>query len=109
MTDLSGQLLDFDYSLVLPEIIAVLFAMIVVGADAFKVQLKLPSQIALALTIVGIVCALVASLTIGLNHDGNFAGLIILDSFTTFFRVLFYGVTLTIVLGSHEYLSLIHI
>ena len=105
MTDLSGQLLDFDYSLVLPEIIAVLFAMIVVGADAFKVQLKLPSQIALALTIVGIVCALVASLTIGLNHDGNFAGLIILDSFTTFFRVLFYGVTLTIVLGSHEYIS----
>ena len=105
MTDLSGQLLDFDYSLVLPEIIAVLFAMIVVGADAFKVQLKLPSQIALVLTIVGIVCALVASLTIGLNHDGNFAGLIILDSFTTFFRVLFYGVTLTIVLGSHEYIS----
>jgi len=104
MTDLLGNELNFQYELLGPEIALAITGMLVMFADAFRRELN-PGRFALpGLSVLGLLVALVFTLYLG-DQEADFARLIQIDDFTTFFRVLFIGVTLAVIIGSHEYID----
>ncbi len=96
--------LNFNYALLLPEIILAATGGIVLLSDAFRRELKLGRNMLPWITVAGAVLATLASVAqAGIVED--FAGIVLVDAFTTFFRVLF-GLTLAVVvIGSHEYVA----
>jgi NADH-quinone oxidoreductase subunit N len=104
MTDLLGNELNFQYELLGPEIALAITGMLVMFADAFRRELN-PGRFALpGLSVLGLLVALAFTLYLG-DQEADFARLIQIDDFTTFFRVLFIGVTLAVIIGSHEYID----
>ncbi len=96
--------LNFHYELLGPEMALAVTAALVMFADAFRRELGL-SRVALpGLAMVGLVVALAFSL-IWIDVDRDFARLVQVDNFTTFFRVLFIAVTIVLIVGSHEYIE----
>ncbi len=96
--------LNFHYELLGPEMALAVTAALVLFADAFRRELGL-SRVALpGLAVVGLVVALALSL-IWIDVDRDFARLVQVDNFTTFFRVLFIAVTIVLIVGSHEYIE----
>ena len=96
--------LNFHYELLGPEMALAVTAALVMFADAFRRELGL-SRVALpGLAVVGLVVALALSL-IWIDVDRDFARLVQVDNFTTFFRVLFIAVTIVLIVGSHEYIE----
>ena len=104
MTDIMGNALNMQYSLLLPEILLAVTAFVVVFADLFSAELKIGYRLLPLLTVAGLVAALAASL-IFVDTTDNFSLLITVDAFTTFFRVLFCVVAIALVIGSHEYIE----
>jgi NADH-quinone oxidoreductase subunit N len=104
VTDVLGNQLNFDYALLLPEIILALTAMLVVAADAFRAELGLGRRILPWISLAGLIAAGAVSL-FWLDQRHDFALLITVDNFTTFFRILFVAVAAVIILGSHEYVE----
>ncbi len=96
--------LNFNYALLLPEIILAATGGIVLLSDAFRRELKLGRNMLPWITVAGAVLATLASVAqAGIVED--FAGIVLVDAFTTFFRMLF-GLTLAVVvIGSHEYVA----
>ena len=96
---MSGEL-NLDYSLLTPEFCLAGLAAIVLGLDLFASRFRkewLPFVTAGGL--IGIL-----GLSLGwIDKESDFAGLIFIDNFTTFFRVLFIGTTATIALMSARY------
>ncbi len=106
MTDLLGNELNFQYELLGPEIALAVTGMLVMFADAFRRELNLGRVTLPGLSVIGLVVALALSLYVGSEHaNTDFARLVEIDDFTTFFRVLFIGVTIAVVIGSHEYIE----
>jgi NADH-quinone oxidoreductase subunit N len=104
MTDLLGNELNFQYELLGPEIALAITGMLVMFADAFRKELKLGRAALPGLSVVGLVVALALSL-LWIDETADFARLVEIDSFTTFFRVVFIAVTLVVIIGSHEYIE----
>ncbi|MBM3138908.1 MAG: NADH-quinone oxidoreductase subunit N [Candidatus Rokubacteria bacterium] len=104
MRDILGHSLNFQYELLLPEIIIAITATLVVGADAFRNELRLGRRILPWLSVIGLVAALVVSL-LWIDTQRNFARLITIDNYTTFFRVLFTATAIVVIVGSHEYVE----
>ena len=104
MTDLLGNELNFQYELLGPEIVLAVTGMLVMFADAFRKELKLGRAALPGLSVLGLVVALALSL-LWIDETGDFARLVEIDNFTTFFRVVFIAVTLVVVIGSHEYIE----
>ena len=104
MTDIMGNALNMQYTLLLPEILLGVTAFVVVFADLFSKELKIGYRLLPLLTVAGLVAALAASL-IFVDTTDNFSMLITVDAFTTFFRVLFCAVAIALVIGSHEYIE----
>jgi NADH-quinone oxidoreductase subunit N len=104
MTDLLGNELNFQYELLGPEIALAITGMLVMFADAFRRELKLGRSALPGISVLGLVVALAATLYVG-DQTADFARLVQIDNFTTFFRVLFIGVTLVLIIGSHEYIE----
>jgi NADH-quinone oxidoreductase subunit N len=104
MTDLLGNELNFQYELLGPEIALAITGMLVMFADAFRRELKLGHSALPGISVLGLVVALAATLYVG-DQTADFARLVQIDNFTTFFRVLFIGVTLVLIIGSHEYIE----
>jgi len=102
--DILGHSLNFQYELLLPEIIIAITATLVVGADAFRNELRLGRRILPWLSVIGLVAALVVSL-LWIDTQRNFARLITIDNYTTFFRVLFTATAIVVIVGSHEYVE----
>ncbi len=103
MTDL-----NFDYTLLIPELILAVAAGAVLFADLFRSDRKPYGLLVPAIAAVGAVAAGVASLfyiDIGDGAGDNFASVIAVDNFTTFFRVLFTAVVLVVVIGGYEYVE----
>ena len=97
--------LNFEYGLLLPEFILVGSAAVVLMLDAFRADLRISRNLLPAVTILGALLAGVASL-LYLNRDPtDFAQLIAVDDFTTFFRILFIATLVAIVLGSYEFVN----
>lgn len=100
--------LNFDYSLLIPELILAVTAGIVILTDLFRTELRMDRRFVPCITAVGATLAGVASLfyiNIGAGAGDNFANVIAVDNFTTFFRVLFAAVVVVVVLGGYEYVE----
>ena len=104
MTDIFGQTLNLNYVLLLPEIVLLISSVLVIGIDAFKRQLNISGNAPVGLALAGLVVALALSI-LQANMDEDFARLIQVDSFTSFFRILFIAITLVLMVGSHEYIE----
>ena len=104
MTDILGNPLNLNVGLVLPEMILAAAAVLVVFVDMFQKELRLGSALLPVVTLLGLLGAFIASATAIDQHD-VFANMLTVDNFTAFFRVLFIGVTVVLVIGSHEYIE----
>ncbi|MCK9487569.1 MAG: NADH-quinone oxidoreductase subunit N [Dehalococcoidia bacterium] len=104
MTDVLGNTLNLQYELLLPEIILAITAVVVLTLDAFKKELRVGYNSLPFVSVLGLVGAAVATLLL-LDNRGNFALLIELDDFTTFFRLLFIGTAAVLIIGSYEYIE----
>lgn len=104
MTDVLGNPLNMQYTLLLPELILAATAVLVLFLDAFRSEFRVGYRTLPLLTVVGLVAAGAASVLL-INEQGDFARLLTLDHFTSFFRLLFIGTAAVIVLGSHEYIE----
>ncbi|MGE0228946.1 MAG: NADH-quinone oxidoreductase subunit N [Dehalococcoidia bacterium] len=96
--------LNFDYSLLIPEFILAATAGVVLLADAFRRDLRISRGVLPGITAVGALAAGLTSLLF-VNETDNFASLVAIDNFTTFFRVLFAATLVVVVLGSYEFVS----
>ena len=105
MTDLLGNELNFQYELLGPEIALAITGMLVMFIDAFRRELNVGRVALPGLSVLGLLVALAFTLYLS-DQEADFARLVQVDDFTTFFRVLFIGVTLVVVIGSHEYIDL---
>ena len=99
MTDL-----NFDYLLLTPEFILAGTAMLVILADLFRKELNIGRTVLPAIASLGLIAAGAVSL-VWVNADDDFANLISIDNFTTFFRVLFTAVSLIVIVGGYEYIE----
>ena len=97
--------LNFEYGLLLPEFILVGSAALVLMLDAFRADLRISRNLLPAVTILGALIAGVASLLYLDRDPTDFAQLIAVDDFTTFFRILFIATLVAIVLGSYEFVN----
>ena len=93
-----------DLGLLLPEIILALTAFAVVFVDAFRRELKATRNILPGIAGLGALAALGTSLVF-LDRNEDVAGLIAIDNYTTFFRVLFCAVVFFVILGSYEFVT----
>jgi len=101
MTD---QALNLRYELLGPEIALAITGALVMFADAFRRELNIGRMALPGLSLIGLIVALILSLT-WVDTTDDFARLVQVDDFTTFFRVLFIGVTIVVIIGSHEYID----
>jgi NADH-quinone oxidoreductase subunit N len=94
--------LNLDYSLLVPEFCLGGLAALVLGLDLFVPRFRkewLPFA-----TAAGLVAIL--GLSFGwLNKESDFAGLLYIDDYTTFFRVFFTAVTATVALASAHFVQ----
>ncbi|MDA0364299.1 MAG: NADH-quinone oxidoreductase subunit N [Chloroflexi bacterium] len=104
MNDAFGNALSFRYELLLPEIILAITAALVIGADAFRSELRLGRRILPWLSVLGLLVAGGVSL-LWIDESSDFQLLLTIDNFTTFFRVLFIATAVFVILGSHEYVE----
>jgi NADH-quinone oxidoreductase subunit N len=94
--------LNLDYSLLIPELL--LFGL-ALGILFIDLMTKVKKEALPYITVAGLIIALVASL-FWLDTNDDFAGLIRIDDYTTFFRVFFIGTSIAIVLMSAKYVEL---
>jgi NADH-quinone oxidoreductase subunit N len=89
-----------DYSLLIPEYILLGLAFAVVGIElAFP---RLRKDYIAYLAAASAVAALVASI-VWINFDTSFGGLLRIDNYTAFFRILFTGITAVICIASAQF------
>lgn len=89
--------LNLDYSLLLPEFLLVGLVVAIVGIDLYAPQVRkayLAYLAAAGLVAVGAVSLLY------IDTEDNFASIIAIDDYTTFFRVMFMGIAAVICLVS---------
>ena len=95
--------LNFEYGLLAPEFILAGSAAAVLLADAFRRELGIARSLLPWITILGALAAGAASLAYLGREPTDFAALIAVDDYTTFFRVLFLATLIVVVLGSYEF------
>jgi NADH-quinone oxidoreductase subunit N len=97
--------LNFEYALLIPEFILAGTAAAVLLLDAFRRDLQIARNLLPWITVIGALAAGAVSL-VYLDQDAdNFAQLIAVDDYTTFFRVLFAATLIAVVLGSYEFVD----
>ena len=93
-----------DIGLLLPELILAATGFLVVFVDAFRRELNASRNILPGIAGLGALAALGASLVF-LDRNEDVAGLIAIDNYTAFFRVLFCAVVFVVILGSYEFVT----
>jgi NADH-quinone oxidoreductase subunit N len=78
-----------DAFLILPEIVLAFWASLVLTMDLFLPQNKSTNRLLLMVSLVGIVLAMVATLTLVDQNTTAFFGTVIVDNFAVFFKVIF--------------------
>ncbi|MDP6606076.1 MAG: NADH-quinone oxidoreductase subunit N [Dehalococcoidia bacterium] len=96
--------LNFDYALLIPEFILVGTAILIIMADLFRKELGLGRLVLPAIAALGTIAAGAASLAY-IDDVDDFANVIAIDNYTTFFRVLFTVVLLVVVVSGYEYVE----
>jgi NADH-quinone oxidoreductase subunit N len=93
-----------DYIRVLPEIVLSIFGMIVMLADPFLHERNNRKALG-AISAVGVIAALVATLYAARFPGIAFYDMIRIDSFSVFFHIVVLGIALACILMSFEYLD----
>lgn len=93
-----------NYAVLAPELVLFGVAMLVVLADTFRGQWKVSSSLLGAASAVGAFGALLTSLALAGQHT-EFGDLLVIDDFTTFFRVLFAATVVVVIVGSYEFVN----
>ena len=96
--------LNFEYALLIPEFILAGTAGAILLLDAFRHELNISRRFVPVLAALGAAAAGIASIFY-LDRSTDFAGLIAVDDYTLFFRVLFAATVLAVILGSYEYID----
>jgi NADH-quinone oxidoreductase subunit N len=96
------ETLNLDYSLLIPEYILGLLAMGIIVVDMFLPKVR--KEALPYITAVGLVVAFVVSFG-WIDSNDEFAGLIYIDDYTTFFRCFFIATTFFVVLASAQYVQ----
>ncbi len=94
--------LNFDYSLLVPEFVLAGLAALILVLDLFVP--RFPKRWLPLLTALGLAGVFAGSLG-WVNKESDFAGLIFIDDFTTFFRCFFVVVALFVVLASARFVQ----
>jgi proton-translocating NADH-quinone oxidoreductase chain N len=91
---------DFDYSLLIPEYVIIAWAFLVMGVELFFPRLRkdIPAYLAALGAIVGVVLSL-----FWIDDNASFGAVVNIDNYTTFFRVLLYGVAALICIASAQF------
>ena len=95
--------LNLEYSLLIPEYLLGALALLIVAIDLFMPRER--KGLLPYVTGGGLLIAFLVSLAY-LNTEDNFAGLIFIDDFTTFFRCFFIAITFSVVVASARYVEL---
>src|SRR3972149_12015695 len=93
--------MNLDYSLLTPEFMLAGLAVLVAAVDLFLGD-RLRRDYIPYLSAAGLATTLGVSLA-WVNKESNFAGLIQVDNFTSFFRVFFIGITFFVTLASAHF------
>ena len=96
--------LNFEYALLIPEFILAGTAGAVLLLDAFHRDLKVSRQFVPWLALLGAIAAGVSSVFY-FDRSTDFAGLVGVDDYTLFFRVLFTATVVAVILGSYEFVE----
>jgi NADH-quinone oxidoreductase subunit N len=89
-----------DFSLIIPEIVVVLTALVVLLVAVFSVREN--ATLPIILTLIGLVIAIIATV-VGWKGDATgFNGMVVDDQFSRFIRLILLGVTALIVLLAHR-------
>jgi NADH-quinone oxidoreductase subunit N len=96
--------LNFEYSLLIPEFILAGTAIVVLFVDLFRKELGVSRSVVPGIAALGAIAAGVAALFY-IDDVKSFADVIAIDNFTTFFRVLFTLVLLTVIVSGYEYVD----
>ncbi len=102
MTDFLGNHLNLNVGLLLPEIILAVGSVLVVFLDMFWEKAGRGS--APLVTFLTLIAAGVASAS-DIDAVDDFARMVSIDNFTTFFRFMFIGVGIMLVIGGWEYVD----
>jgi NADH-quinone oxidoreductase subunit N len=94
--------LNLDYSLLIPEYILGGLALLVIFVDLMMPRVR--KDMLPVITGGGLVLAFVVSFA-WIDTEDNFAGLIFIDDYTTFFRCFFIATTIAIVIASAHYVQ----
>lgn len=99
-----NEALNFEYALLIPEFILAGTAGVVLLVDAFRRDLNISRRFVPALAVLGAVVSGIVSVFY-FDRNTDFAGLIGVDDYTLFFRVLFTATVVVVILGSHEFVE----
>ena len=96
------EVVDLDYAVLIPEYILGLLAVVIIAVDLLAPKMRKEGLPIIA--GVGLIVAFFASLGY-VDTTDNFAGLFVVDDYTTFFRCFFIAVTFAIVIASHHFVQ----
>jgi NADH-quinone oxidoreductase subunit N len=97
------DVINLDYSLLIPEYILGGVALLIIAVDLFAE--KTSKQVLPIIAGLGLIVAFFVSLAY-VDTTDNFAGLFFIDDFTTFFRCFFIAITFAILLASIQFVDL---
>ncbi|MGE0539013.1 MAG: NADH-quinone oxidoreductase subunit N [Dehalococcoidia bacterium] len=92
--------MDFDYSLLIPEYFLIIWAILVMAVELFFPRLR--KDVPAYLAALGAIVALGISLY-WVDETEAFGNLLSIDNYTTFFRVLLYGIAALICIASAQF------
>src|SRR5215217_968816 len=93
--------MHIDYHAILPELILSGVILVVLLADAFVSERR--AWISMPLSLVGVVAALIATLTLIGQRRTTFNGMFVIDNFAILFKVFFLSVATVVLLVSLRY------
>jgi len=97
------DVINLDYSLLIPEYLLGLVAIAIIAVDLFLP--KTNKKVLPVIALLGLAAAFGVSLAY-IDTTDNFAGLFFIDDYTTFFRCFFIAITIAVVLASIDFVEL---
>ncbi len=94
-----------DALLIMPEIVLAVWASVILTIDLFLPQSKSNHRLMLLLSLIGIVMAMIATLTLAGQNTTAFFGTVIVDNFAVFFKVIFLLAAGLVLLSAENFLE----
>lgn len=94
--------LNLDYSLLIPEYLLGVLAVLLIGVDTFMPQVN--KRVLPAIAATGTLAVFALSF-LWIDTEDNFAGLIFIDDYTTFFRCFFLAIAFFVIIASAQFVE----